>query len=520
MIKRTAVVGAFFLATITLVTSGCTAATTSSTTSASTSTIRTTLDIPATFDPTLGTSLPDFILARTSYDTLVRRDTGGLVEGLASKWTSTPTSATFTIRKGATCSDGTEITPTVVKNSLEYFARPNSGSTQAGITFGPGNTPTITADDSTNKVVINLPSPWPSMVQAMSAAAAGIICPKGLADPKGLAAGTAHGSESGPYVLKSSQPGVRYEYSLRKDYSAWSKWTTDIKGKPASTLIFNVSPDPTATANQILSGQLDIGKIQAQTVARFKGQPGYKVSVNRFSDFYLLFNERQGSLFANEAKRKGVVKAIDREMFVKVTSLKTGQLPTSLASNETQCVSSGKTTIPGQDLAAARSALKGTTIRLIGPNIAGAAGAGNQYLAEALRNAGATVELTNTDLGTWITTLITKPNDWDVTMYADLNFIGSLASPLLNFTGATIDQGGSNFGDVNNPAASAAFAAASSASSAAEQCSDLNDAVGALISRSDALPLDNDPFIYAVRPGFTVQMLGGALDDPIFRIGG
>lgn len=518
MLKRNTVIGAFLLAAIMLVATGCTTA--STTAAASTNTIRTTIDIPATFDPTLGTSLPDFILARTSYDTLVRRDTGGLVEGLASKWTSTPTSATFTIRTGATCSDGTAITPTVVKNSLDYFARPNSGGTQAGITFGPGNTPTITADNSTNKVLIKLQTPWPSMVQAMSAAAAGIICPKGLANPKGLAAGTVKGSESGPYVLKSFQPGVSYEYSLRKDYNAWPKWTTDIKGKPASTLNYTVSPDPTATANQILSGQMDIGKIQAQTVARFTGQPGYQVSVNRFSDFYLLFNERAGSLFADEAKRKGVVEAIDRAMFVKVTSLKTGQLPRSLASNETQCVASGTTTIPGQDVAAASAVLKGTTIHLIGPNIAGAAGAGNQYLAEALRNAGATVDLTNTDVGTWISTVITKPSDWDVTMFADLNFIGSLASPMLNFTGPTIDQGGSNFGAVNNPAASAAFATASSASDSAAQCRDLNDAVGALISRSDALPLDNDPYIYATRPGFTVRMLGGALDDPIFRIGG
>ncbi|MEO7123245.1 MAG: ABC transporter substrate-binding protein, partial [Lacisediminihabitans sp.] len=517
MSKRTIMFGAALFVSITLIATGCTTASTTPT--ASTDTIRTTIDIPATFDPTLDQSLPDFLLARTSYDTLVRRDKTGLVPGLATKWSSTPTSATFTIRQDATCSDGTKITPTVVKNSLEYLARPNSGSTQSIYAFGPGNTPVVTADDAAGTVDIKLQVPWPFLAQGLSISATGIICPKGLADPKALAAGTAKGSESGPYTLKSSEPGVHYEFALRKDYKSWPKWTTKIGGTPAATLIYNVSPDPTSTANLILSGQMDIGKIQAQTTSRFKGQSDYKVTTNRFSDFYLLFNERPGSAFADEAARKGAVQAIDRATFVKVTSLNTGQLPKSLASNETQCVADAKNDIPAQDVAAATSALKGKTIRLIGPNIAGAAGAGNEYLAEALRSAGATVKLTNTDLGSWISTLITKPDDWDVTMYADLNFLGSLASPLMNFTGPTITEGGSNFGAIHNPAAEAAFTAASGESDQTAQCGDLNKAIDALISRSDALPLDNDPFIYASRPGFTVHMLGGALDDPIFRIG-
>jgi len=59
----------------------------------STTTVRTTIDVPAGFDPAKGASLPDFLLARMSFDTLVRKDTGGIVGGLATKWTATPTKA-------------------------------------------------------------------------------------------------------------------------------------------------------------------------------------------------------------------------------------------------------------------------------------------------------------------------------------------------------------------------------------------------------------------------------------------
>lgn len=516
MNRRNAVFGAAMLTALALVATGCT--TTAEAPTAKTDTIHTTIDVPASFDPTLTASLPDFVLARTSYDTLVRRDDSGLVPGLAAEWTATPTSATFTIRKGATCSDGTEITPTIVKNSLEYFARPDSPSTQVVYTFGPGNTPKITADDAAGTVTITLSAPWPYLVDAMSVSSTGIICPAGLADPKGLGAGTVKGSESGPYVLSSFKAGVSYDYTLRDDYDAWPKWTTDVSGTPAKHLVYTVSPDSTATANLILSGQMDIGKIQAQTMDRFTGQKGYDVSVNRFSDFYLIFNERKGSPFADEAARKAVVQAIDRAMFEKVTSIGTGELSTSLASSQTQCVGDATTPIPDQDVAAATAELKGMTIRFAGPNIVGAAGAGNEYIAEALRNAGATVKLTNTDVGSWISTVITQPESWDVTLFADLNFIGSLASPLMNFIGPTPLDGGSNFGSIDNAKMAAAFTAANTATSDDDRCAALNDAVGALIERADTLPLVNDAFIYASRPGFSVRMLGGALDDPLFRI--
>ena len=498
-----------------LLLSGC-----AGTSTASTDTIRTTIDIPSSFDPTTTRSLPDFLLARTSYDTLVRKDDSGLIGGLATEWTSTPTQAVFTIRTDATCSDGTKITPTIVKNSLDYLARPENAAISKIQTFGGGNTPTITADDAAGTVTIDVPTPWTNMVDGLSVATTGIICPAGLADPEGLAAGTVKGSESGPYVLDSFEAGVSYTYTLRSDYNAWPKWTTPVEGTPAKTLQYVVSPDSTATANLVIGGQMDIGKIQAQSIERFDGMEGYEVSVNRFSDFYLIFNEREGSPFTDAATRLGVIQAIDRDKFQTVTSSGTGEVLTTLVAKNVACAPSENKLIPTQDVAAATKALTGVTIRFVAPNIAGPAGAGNEYIAEALRAAGATVEIENTDVGSWVGKIYGQPEAWDLTMYADLDFLGSLTSPLMNFVGPTVAEGGGNVGAVNNAAASEAFGASLTATSDEERCTFLNASADALISNSDTLPLINDAFIYVQRPGFTVQMLGGALDDPIFRIVG
>ena len=483
----------------------------------STDTIRTTIDVPATFDPTVTLSLPDNVLARTSYDTLLRRDASGLVSGLATEWESTPTQGVFTIREGATCSDGTPVTPTVVKNSLDYFARPDSPSTTLLQVFG-GNTPTITADDAAGTVTIDLENPWPDMITGLSVSSTGIVCPAGIADPEGLAAGTVKGSESGPYTLEKFEPGVKYTYTLRDDYDAWPEWQTDVAGTPAKTLEYLVSPDSTATANLVISDQLDIAKIQAGTIERFDGMEGYEVAVNPFSDFYLLFNERPSSVFADPALRLAVAQTIDRAMFEEVNSLGTGQILNSLASDAVPCVPESTAVIPEMDVAAASAALDGVSIRFTGPTIAGPAGAGNEYIAEALRAAGAEVMIENTDVGSWVGKVFGEPDAWDLTMFADLNFLGSLTSPLSSFIGPTIQEGGGNVGGTVNPAAEGAFGASLTAATEEERCGFLNTAIAALVENVDAYPLVNDAFIYVQRPGFTVQMLGGALDDPIFRI--
>jgi peptide/nickel transport system substrate-binding protein len=485
---------------------------------ADTDTIRTTIDIPATFDPTGAQSLPDYVLARTAYDTLVRKDAGGLVPGLATEWTSTPTQAVFTIREGATCSDGTTITPSLIKESFEYLTRPDSGSIVASTSFGAGNTATFTADDAAGTLTIDLANPFPDLLEGLSVAATGVICPAGLADPAGLAAGTVEGSESGPYVRASFEPGVRYTYTLRDDYDAWPEWTTSVEGTPAQTIEYIVSPESTATANLVLSDQLDIAKIQAQSIERFDGMEGYEVAVNRFSDFYLVFNERETSPFTDPALRLAAAQAIDRAMFEEVTSLGTGEIATTFSSAETPCVPAESTVIPEFDAEAAASVLEGVSIRFVGPTIAGPAGAGNEYIAEALRSAGADVTIENTDVGSWVGIVFGEPAAWDLTMFADLNFLGSMSNALLQFTGPSIQDGGSNLGGTVDPVAEESLRAAMSASTEEDQCVALNAAADSLISNVHGLPLINDAFIYVQRPGFTVQMLGGALDDPIFRI--
>jgi peptide/nickel transport system substrate-binding protein len=485
----------------------------------STDTVRTTIDLPSTLDPTQGLSLPDFLTARMSYDTLVRKDQGNkLTGGLAESWEAAPKGAVFTLRQGLTCSDGTPITPAVVKASLEYLASPKTASAAAPQVFGPAGAPTITADDAANTVEIALAEPWPDMLAGLSIAQTGIICPAGLEDPEGLAAGTAAGSESGPYLLSGKEHGVRYTYSLRDDYDAWPAYESALPGQAASTIEYNVIVDKNATANQLLSGQLDIGFVNANSLPRFEGNDAYTVTNEAFSDFYVLFNQREGSPFTDPAKRKAVAQVLDRAAFEGITSMGEGQAPTQLVAEGTQCSDPAQSPVIAVDEAAAKPVLDGVKIRMVGAQILGPQGSGNVYVQEQLRAAGADVTLENLDVGGWIGTVFGEPNGWDLTVYADLNFMGTMSNPLNSMVGPAIEEGGGNIGAVQNAEAAKALEEFRTASDDESRCAALQESMNAIISNADAIPLSNDPRLMVAADGFAVVSYGGALDDQHNRI--
>lgn len=481
-----------------------------------TDTIRVTFEQPSTFDPALGMSLPDFLYARQSFDTLVRRDASGLVPGLATEWDETLTTANFTIRDDATCSDGTVITPAIVKDSLDRYAQ--SGGPIVPSTFD-NQIPEITADDATGVVSINVENPLPGFVARMAVATTGIICPTGLADLEGLADGHIDGAESGPYTLVAQDPGVRYTYELREDYDQWPAWT-EVEGTPASTLEVILSPDPTATTNLLFDGQLDIGKIMADSTARFENQEGFSYQDFLFSDYVLMFNQREGSIFTDPALRKAVAQVIDRDELKTVAMESFGEAATTFASSQSMCVTGDDSALIPTNMDAASKVLDGVNIRLIGPQIVGTNGAGNVYVQERLRAAGANVELQNVDVGTWISTVAGEPNAWDLTVYAELDFAGSLASPLAAYIGPSPENGGGNIGDVHVPAVEEAYSAAMATEDQAEHCALLNEAADELVSGAYAVPLMTDVFIYGYSDDFSVYMPGGSLDDHQFRIVG
>lgn len=520
MRRRSPLAVVIAVAALTGMLAGCSAGTSgTSKTGVSTTTLRTTLTAdPTTFDAAKANAKDDYEVARLLFDSVVRKDDDGkLIAGIASSWKATPTHATLNIRTDATCSDGTKITPTIVANSLTYFADPATHNNFAKLVFGPG-TPTISSDDAKGTVDIALAQPWSELMGGLTLAQTGIICPAGLANKSGLAAGTVAGAFSGPYTLTKASHGVSYQMTLRSDYKAWPAFSKKLTGTPPKTIVFTPDVDSTTVANQLLTGQLDLSDIQPADEQRFAHKAGYQMMSIPFAGIFLLFNERPGSPFTDPALRKAVAQAVSQSAFNAAAYAGKGIHYNSIIASTVPCVLPNGDHLTKQDLAAAKKVLNGKTFKMVGTTAIGPNGAGSTYVQAALKAVGANVELQLVDNGTWATRTQTQPNTWDMTVQGDANFVGTAAASLTRIAGVPTEKGGRNIGGGEHQDVLADIATAQSATSQQAKCAAYTNAQVTILDEHDIVPFSGQPEVIVQRPGFSVQSPGGAVDWATLRI--
>jgi peptide/nickel transport system substrate-binding protein len=472
---------------------------------------------PATFDPALAKGGDDYTVARVLFDTLVRKDSGNrLVGGIASKWKAVDAAHyTFDIRKGLKCSDGSAITPSVVARSLTRFASPETGSSGRTLALGP-TTATFTADDGAGTMKATLSAPWADFLTGLSLPQAGIVCPAGLADTKKLATGKVKGAFSGPYTLASSHPAVSYKLTLRDDYAAWPKFAKPLEGTPAKHLGLTPITDYSTIATQLLSGSLDVGVLADENVSRFDGDSRFTTSSTSNTTTYLMFNERSGTVFADRPDlRRAVAQAVDAQAFSDIVSGKRGSTIRSVASAKVPCVNTDKSLLVATDRAAAAKKLAGVRVRIVGTTLLRG---GNDYIAEALRKAGATVKVDSLDNTNWATVTTAGGKDWDINVQGDNNVMGTLTSSLLRVMGPATEDGGRNkTGRVNDEGYKALEQAMSKLDPTA-QCAAFASAQKSFLKRVDAVPLSTLPNSAIVAKGFAIRTFDDYLDAATLRI--
>lgn len=489
--------------------------------SATTDTINTELwYAPTNFDPALASGSSDVSVARLGFDTLLRLgETDGYIGGLATDWAAVSGSEyTFTIREDATCSDGTVITPSIVAASLDYLATSEDSAAQSSkaTVFGPG-TPTFTADDDANTLTIELSEPYSELLDGLTTEVTGIICPAGLEDPEGLAAGTVEGAWSGPYTLDSFSAGVSATYTLREDYDAWPDWS--VAGTPAQTINISVSTDSNTSANLVASGGIDITRFYDSNAERFTSDDAYSYVTMPSSAYTLIFNQNAGTGSVFEGRldlRTAVSQAIDKGGFNAAGLDSLGTPLTTVTASSVACTIDGADMLPDFDVAAATEVLSGETIRLLAmsnwdPAI--------DFLAESLRAAGATVEVSALDPADWQTQMRTEPEKWDLALNAT-DAASPISQAIASYVGPTAADGGRNISGAPNEAGYAALQAGLAASDADAQCASFGEAQTAILEDMAMTPLITDTHFVIAREGFASSVFSGVWDMSSMRITG
>ena len=439
------------------------------------------------------------------YDSLISFAPSGAAESnLATKWSGTTTTASYTLKKGVTCSDGSALTASTVAANINYIGNVKNASARVGIWVPAGAT--ATGDDATGVVTVKSPTPDPFLVTDVGSTE--IVCGNGMKDRSTLKEGA---DGTGMYTLTSAVPGSSYTLTLRKDYT-WGPGgvTSSTAGLPA-TVNLKVVANMTTAANELLAGQANIGEVIGSDTSRVSSLYSKSLSVPLGE---LWFNEKAGSPTASLAVRKALTQALQLNQLGQVLTAGAGKPSTGLVEPAlTPC--KGNTVgsnLPAYDAAAAKSALAGQKLSVavyyptsLGTGATGAA----TLLQQTWSQLGVSVSLHAITDAQISTDIVAGQAGWNV---AILPLGIDEPNQLVPFVSGATPPKGTDFGYINNAAYTADVTKASSIAGTAG-CPDWNAAETALFKNVDLVPFVNSAVSYYAKGAtfeFTQDMLSPA----------
>jgi peptide/nickel transport system substrate-binding protein len=451
------------------------------------------------------------------YDSLIGvASDGSLVPGLATDWEGTTTRATYTLRKGITCSDGTPLTASDVAANISFVGNPKNASSRIGV-FVPAGA-TATGDNATGTVTVESATPDAFLVRNVGALP--IVCPRGMKDRSLLKTGA---DGTGMYTVAEAVPGSHYTLTLRKGYD-WGPagFTSAERGVPA-TIVLKVVANMTTATNLLLSGQANIATVIGPDEQRLRERRLYSQAVV-LPTGQLWFNEKPGMPGSDVTVRRALAEALELDQLRQVVTNGTGKPATGMiAPHLRPCT--GDTVgsnLPAHDPAAAKAALDaaGWTVgpggirqkngvklelALYYPTKLGSGfAAGATLVQQAWKDLGVQVELHGITDREGDTMVFGGQAAWGAAFIP----LG-IASPggLVPFVSGPTPPNGTNFAHISNDAYTAAATKAASMPDTAG-CEYWNAAETALFKEVNPVPFADSP-ITTFGSGATFQLSQG-----------
>lgn len=460
------------------------------------------------------------------YDSLVNVDQSGkLVSGLADKWTGNTTTATFTLRKGITCSDGTPLTASDVAANINFVGNPNNGSSRIAENVPPGAT--AKASNAAGTITVTSPAPDAFLVQTVGTLP--IVCPKGMANPALLKEGA---DGTGPFTVTQVLPDNQYTLTARKGYD-WGpgNWTANPAGFPAK-VVFKIVPNMTTTANLLLANSVNMVSVIGPDVQRLQAKHLFERDVLANLG-ELWFNQKAGMPTSDVAVRKALTEALNLPQLGQVVASGAGAPTTSLVTPSLSPCRGNNVSgnLPAHSVAAAEAALtaagwktgpggvrtKGGTKLAVTLLYDSALGPAMQAGAELMQKdwSAVGVQVTLSSLtDTEISGVIFSPSgNWTAGLIP-LNV--TLPTQLEGFFSGPTPATGTNFAYVNNSAYNGDVKAASTIAGSAG-CSKWNAAEKSLFQQEDVVPFV-DSIVPSFAQGATFEFSQGAIAPTSIRM--
>ncbi|MGH3690688.1 MAG: ABC transporter substrate-binding protein [Microbacterium sp.] len=479
---------------------------------------------PGSLDPFVTVMSVARSIDRFLYARLVEvMEDGSITSGLADSWEADTTTATFTLRDGLTCEDGTPLTATDVAANITHIGDPANGSPLVGLQVQPGTS--AVGDDAAGTVTVTSGRPDSFLIENIGSIS--IVCGTVIDDPDALAKGE---GSTGMFTMTEIAPNSQYTLTRRDDF-AWGPgdWDPKQKGLPDS-VVFRVVPNETTATNLLLSGEVNAATVIGPDSARVEDAGLFHTTMETPGGSFT-FNQGEGRPTADQAVRDALMQALDLEQMRQVIGSGKATVPTGLVTvSPNPCRAdtvSGH--LPELDVDAAGAALDGAgwkagsdgvrtkdgktlTLRMIYSSQLGDAGNAAAELAQAAwKDLGVDISVTAVDSPT-LSEVLFSTGDWDISA-ASLTV--SLPSMLVPFYSGPTPPNGTNFASIDNAEYTAAVTAAS-AKAGSDGCDDWAAAEEALFETTSVVPYANIArMTFATKSTFTE---GDGIDPTSIRM--
>ncbi|HUP85631.1 MAG TPA: ABC transporter substrate-binding protein [Acidimicrobiales bacterium] len=271
---------------------------------------------PSTLDPAKARTVDELLVADQLFDSLTAADPETLapVPSLAASWTASADQQhwDFTLRSTARFSDGSTVTSTDVKATLERIAKKDSGSSVSDLLEPVTGYRAVAVDGvateltgvvavSPTVVHVDLDAPWSALPSVLSNPAFGVL-PKAVLDAGAELSGVP--VTSGPFVV-AAQAGDRLTLTPAKGVSTKSK-----------RVEFALFADKAAAFDAMVAGEVDWSGVPADRVEEAAKKFGRSQFRPYVAELFYAFNLRDAK-FADIRVREAIVRAVDRSAIVR-----------------------------------------------------------------------------------------------------------------------------------------------------------------------------------------------------------
>ena len=308
---------------------------------------------PVGLDPHITNATATRNMLENVYDTLVMFDSSlQIVPGLAESWTASDDGLTwtFTLRDGVTFHDGTPLTASDVKFSIERITDPDIASPRAD-DFAVVESIEV-ADDRT--VVMNLSEPFSPLLSKL-AASLNVIVSEAAVEQYGDLQANVIGT--GPFRFVEYLPQTRMV--LERNDAFWGSDANGMQLPYLDGIEFLFFPDPTARTTAIQTGTVDlIEYVPAADIEILRVDPNVEVVGGLSANFRSIYLNVERAPFDDVNVRRAMSFAIDEQAVVDLALFGTGGVPatgTTIPASNYYGVSDSP--YAGVDVEAARAAL-------------------------------------------------------------------------------------------------------------------------------------------------------------------